>query len=81
MNKPILIKNSLIMQELKNSLNAYFNQPRDDGIHVSDINLCLRETVFRRIDPKPIKDREIGFFTIGRSIHDSIQTLAKSNKI
>jgi CRISPR/Cas system-associated exonuclease Cas4 (RecB family) len=78
MNKPILIKNSLLMQELKNSLYTHFNQERD-GIHVSDINLCLRETVFRRIKPEPITDREVGFFTVGRAIHDSIQTLAKSN--
>jgi CRISPR/Cas system-associated exonuclease Cas4 (RecB family) len=78
MNKPILIKNSLIMQELKNSLFVYFNKERD-GIHVSDINLCLRETVFRRIKPESIKDREVGLFTVGRAIHDSIQTLAKSN--
>ena len=66
------------MSELKSSLYVHFNKERE-GIHVSDINLCLRETVFRRINPQPITDREIGFFTVGRSIHDSIQTLAKSN--
>ena len=78
MNKPILINNSKIMSELKSSLYVHFNKERD-GIHVSDINLCLRETVFRRLRPQAITDREIGFFTVGRSIHDSIQTLAKSN--
>ncbi len=78
MNKPILINNSRIMTELKSSLYTEFNKERE-GIHVSDLNLCLRETVFRRINPQAITDREIGFFTVGRSIHDSIQTLAKSN--
>ena len=50
MNKPILIKNSRVMSELKSSLYVEFNKERD-GIHVSDINLCLREVVFRKIKP------------------------------
>ena len=78
MNKPILVQNSQIMQELKSSLFVKFNQPRDDGgIHVSDINLCLRETVFRRIKPEPLEDRDVNVFTSGRAIHDAIQTIAQ----
>jgi CRISPR/Cas system-associated exonuclease Cas4 (RecB family) len=77
MNKPILIKSSKIISDLKSALNCEYNQVRDDGIHVSDLNLCLREVVFRKVDPQAITEREIGFFTVGRAIHDSIQTLAK----
>lgn len=78
LSKPIQVSNSVIMQDLKNALYAEYNQARD-GIHVSDINLCLRETVFRRIDPQKLTDREVGLFTVGRAIHDAIQTLAKQN--
>jgi CRISPR/Cas system-associated exonuclease Cas4 (RecB family) len=76
MNKPTLIKNSKIMTELKSSLYTEYNKERD-GIHVSDILLCQRETVFRRLNPLPITDRELGFFTVGRAIHEAVQQLAK----
>lgn len=75
-NKPILIKNSKIISELKSSLFVEFNKARE-GIHVSDINLCLREVVFRRINPKALDDRDLNVFTSGRSIHDAIQNIAK----
>ena len=64
------------MNELKSSLFCEYNKARD-GIHVSDINLCLRETVFRRIKPEPITDRELGLFSAGRAIHEALQELAK----
>jgi CRISPR/Cas system-associated exonuclease Cas4 (RecB family) len=76
MNKPTLIKNSKIMRDLKTALCIEYNKERD-GIHVSDILLCQRETVFRRLYPQEIKDVEIGFFTVGRAIHEAIQQLAK----
>ncbi len=76
MNKPILVTNSPIMQELKNSLFVEYNKERE-GVHVSDLNLCLRETVFRRIRPEPLTDRDINVFTSGRAIHEAIQQIAK----
>lgn len=75
-NKPLLIKNSKILTELKSALYVEYNKERE-GIHVSDILLCSRETVFRRINPSPITDRELGFFTVGRAIHEAVQQLAK----
>ena len=73
--KPILIKNSKLMQELKSSLYVEYNKARE-GIHVSSLNLCMREHVFRAIDPKPVDDREIGNYSSGRGIHQAIQDLA-----
>lgn len=64
------------MSELKASLFVEYNKLRE-GIHVSDIIYCPRESVFRQIDPKTVTDKELNFFTSGRAIHDSIQTLAK----
>ncbi len=75
-NKPTLIKNSEILTDLKSALFIEYNKTRE-GIHVSDLNLCLRETVFRRIKPQEIKDKEISFFTVGRAIHDCLQNLAQ----
>lgn len=77
MSKPIQIKNSRILTELKSALYTEYNKERD-GIHVSDILLCQRETVFRRLNPMPVTDRELGFFTVGRAIHEAMQQLANS---
>lgn len=75
-NKPIQINNSRIMTELKGSLYKEYNQERI-GVHVSDLIYCPRESIFRKLHPIPITDRELNFFTSGRAIHDAIQTLAK----
>jgi CRISPR/Cas system-associated exonuclease Cas4 (RecB family) len=74
-NKPILVNNSKIMSELKSALYVEYNKTRT-GIHVSSLNLCMREVVFRAIDPKSVDDREIGNYTTGRGIHQAIQDLA-----
>ena len=76
MNKPILVNNSKIMNELKSSLYCEYNKARE-GIHVSSLNLCMREAVFRTIDPKPVDDRELGNYSSGKGIHQAIQDLAK----
>lgn len=49
------------------------------GVHVSDLTLCIRKGVFRRVYPKPTTMLELNFFTSGRAIHDAIQILAKSH--
>ena len=64
------------MTDLKSSLFIEYNKERT-GVHVSDILLCMRETVFRRIRPEAVTDRELGYFTSGRAIHEAIQNLAK----
>lgn len=78
-NEPTLLENSNLMHKLKTSLFVKFNQARE-GIHVSDINLCARETVFRRLNPEQLTDRDLNVFTSGRAIHDAIQTLAEYYK-
>ena len=75
-NKPILINNSRLMTELKSSLFIEYNKERT-GVHVSDILLCMRETVFRKLRPEAVTDRELGYYTSGRAIHEAIQNLAK----
>lgn len=78
-NEPTLLENSNFIHKLKSSLFVKFNQARE-GIHVSDINLCARETVFRRLNPKQLTNRDLNVFTSGRAIHDAIQTLAEYYK-
>ena len=62
-----------LQAELKNKYDTEFR----DGVHVSDLTLCPRKSIFRKLEPTPITNKELNFFTSGRAIHDAIQTLAK----
>jgi RecB family exonuclease len=66
----------MILEELYTSLYEEYNKVRD-GIHVSDITLCPREACFRRLDPKPLTNTDLNFFTSGKAIHEALQSLIK----
>lgn len=77
--KPIKVISSRLMNELKSSLFVEYNKERI-GIHVSDLIYCSRESVFRKLNPQTVTDKELNFFTSGQAIHTAIQTLAKYHK-
>ena len=64
------------LELLYDSLYEEYNQERK-GIHVSDLTLCPRESCFRKLDPKPLSNRDIGMFTSGKAIHEALQSLLK----
>lgn len=66
----------MIVEELQLALKNKYDSEFRDGIHVSDIVLCSRKAVFKKIEPCPITNRELNFFTSGRAIHEAIGTLA-----
>lgn len=66
----------MILDHLTVALKNKFDTEQRDGIHLSDMSLCMRKAVFRRIQPTPTTMKELNFYTSGRAIHDAIQTLA-----
>jgi len=68
----------MILEELMTALTEEYNKPRD-GIHVSDITLCPRESCFRILDPKPITNTQLNFFTSGKAIHEALQSLIRKD--
>lgn len=66
----------MYLEPLLKSLFTKFNGEERSGIHVSDLTLCPRKSVWRKLNPEPCTTRDLNFFTSGRAIHDSIQTLA-----
>lgn len=58
---------------LKNKYDTEFR----NGTHVSDLVLCERKSIIRKLEPEPITMKELNYFTSGRAIHDAIATLAK----
>ena len=68
----------MILQELYDALYEQYNQVRE-GIHVSDITLCPREACFRKLDPKPLTNTDLNFFTSGKAIHEALQSLIRKD--
>lgn len=67
----------IVLPILRKALADNYSRERD-GIHVSDLVLCPRQSVFRKIDPKPLSDVELMFFSLGASHHAAVQALMKS---
>jgi hypothetical protein len=51
-------------QRLMDSVNEHCSKPRPK-IHVSDLVLCPRQSVFRKIMPKPNTERELFYLVPG----------------
>jgi len=64
------------LEVLTEALRDKFDNETRTGVHVSDLTLCPRKAVFRKLSPTPCTMRDLNFFTSGRAIHDSIQQLA-----
>lgn len=60
---------------LYTALRTKYDKENRGGIHVSDLTLCPRKSIHRRIEPTAITNKELNFFTSGRAIHEAIQNL------
>lgn len=65
-----------ILPALTDALDQLYNDKRE-GIHVSDLVLCPRKTLFRRLNPAKTTPTELNFFTLGKSLHQAAQDLTK----
>lgn len=67
-----------LITKLKEGLRKVYGSLRDDGyIHISDINLCSRRSLYRLQYPEmePIDDRQVSIFARGESLHNIIKSL------
>jgi CRISPR/Cas system-associated exonuclease Cas4 (RecB family) len=63
---------------LKEAMEEILSRPRE-GTHLSDLTMCIRQGVFRKIDPLPISEKTLSIFSAGRAIHGAIQWLFLSD--
>src|SRR5437879_3812579 len=66
---------------LMKSLKTKFDSEEREGVHVSDLTLCLRKAIFRKLNQTSITPKELNFCTLGRAIKDAIQTLANYTNV
>jgi len=65
-----------LLDKVKTWLQA---QPRNPGIHVSDL-LYPRKAYWKRIDPKPMTDAEAGYFIAGQGHHFILEAVIEGSK-
>lgn len=68
----------MILETLTTELKNYYDTEFRSGIHVSDLTLCPRKSILRKIHPTPTTMKELNFYTSGKAIHAAIQTLAQN---
>lgn len=77
MTEPFTLSESNVIETrlLKNLEAKYYENSMRDGTHVSDLTLCIRQAVFRRLDPKPPTPLQMSFFIDGARKHQTLQEL------
>ena len=70
----------MYLDQLTVALKNKYDTEMRDGIHVTDLTLCSRKSVFRKLQPTALTMKELNFFTSGRAIHEAIQSLCDPDK-
>lgn len=53
--------------------------PSRNSVHVSDLTLCLRQALYRKISPVPPSEKQIGYFLDGARRHEALQRLYQAD--
>jgi len=69
----------MFIEDCKQGLRRKYSKEKRTGIHVSDLLLCPRKSIFDKIKPQKIGDLELSFFTTGRMAHEAIQATVEDN--
>jgi hypothetical protein len=80
-NKP---EEQLIIPKFLDSLYKHYEEKdeeraNDGYIHITSLNLCIREKVFQHLNRKPLRPIQLRWFTNGNAIHHKLQSLVKEN--
>lgn len=77
MHSDLLIEEgSPYREKLLKLLEEEYAQERE-GTHVSDLILCIREQVFRKLEPRAIDERDLVSYALGEGAHVALQRLAE----
>lgn len=71
---PTLVKSQMDYYKKKDAERA-----KDGKIHISSLNLCIREKVFQRLYEEPLTPIKIKWFSTGNAIHHKLQVLGAEN--
>jgi hypothetical protein len=69
-----IAEDTTVETKLKRRLAEEYAALRE-GVHVSDLTLCMRQSLFRKLDPRPPTTKQIGYFLDGARRHQALQAL------
>lgn len=69
-----LTESGSLEAELLAKLQAKYSESRT-AIHVSDLILCARQSLARRLDPRPPTPQELSYYVDGAARHHALQAL------
>jgi hypothetical protein len=70
----VLREDTRIEVNIKKNLEAEYAKQRE-RVHASDLTLCLRQSLFRKISPIAPTQKAIGYFVDGSRRHETLQKL------
>ena len=73
-NEYALTEDSTLEARLRGNLAEEYSKLRE-GIHVSDLVLCLRQAAARKLYPIPPTQKQLGYFFDGARRHEALQAL------
>lgn len=72
---PIIEDDINLKQQFITKLTEQYSKQKD-GLFVTDFTYCLRKAYWRRINPKPLTEKTLGYFVDGNRRHETLQCLA-----
>jgi|GEM_PF-1231792 len=78
-NRHIIDRGPYYIARTIDTMEEWNSKPRE-GYHVSDVCLCPRLNVFRKIDRLPIDAKTVSIFAVGKAIHEAVQMLYRTDK-
>jgi hypothetical protein len=67
-------EDSRIEETVKRNLEAEYAKLRNE-IHVTDLTLCLRQSLFRKLQPMALSTKQLSYFFDGSRRHQALQQL------
>ena len=71
---PVIEEDIQLKQTLITKLTEQYSKQKD-GLFVTDFTYCLRKAYWRRINPKPLTEKTLGYFVDGNRRHETLQCL------
>lgn len=69
-----VIEDTQLRQQFIDKLTEQYSKQKD-GLFVTDFTYCIRKSYWRRVNPKPLSEKTLGYFVDGNRRHETLQNL------
>lgn len=69
-----IVQDVQVGEKVKRAITELYSEDRD-GVHCTDLTLCMRQALFRKLSPVELTMKQIGYFFDGSRRHETLQKL------